>query len=133
MLIADHALQALVEANVVPRYKSIREATYGIVFFSTPHQAGEPGSLGKIASKIAQATMPDPRNSFLDALENDSLFTNTTFEDFRSQLEECTVISFYETQPLPHIDIVGRERRADVARADYRSCRSWTVSQPVLA
>ena len=104
---ADHASQALVEANVVPRYKSVRNATYGIVFFSTPHQGGEAGSLGKIASKIVQATMPDTKSSFLDALESDSLFANTVVEDFRSQLEEYKVISFYETQPLPHIDIVS--------------------------
>lgn len=109
----------MVVANTVNRYKSIREATHGIVFFGTPHRGGEGVLLGEVASKIVRAVLREPKNSFLESLKNDGPFSQTILEDFRTQLEDYNVITYYETRPLGNFGIVSNDlifcfgRRAD--------------------
>lgn len=117
MILIANNRQALVVAGMVAKYRSIRESTYGIVFFSTPHQGDQSVPLGKIASKIARAAMPDPKSSFLDAFQKDSLFADTIIEESRSQLQNYKVISFCESRPLPQIGIVGRDGKLTATRS----------------
>ena len=69
--------RALVEAKLDDSYKSIREATYGIAFFGTPHQGGNFAKLGDIAASITRGVLRNPSNTFMEALKKDSLFSDT--------------------------------------------------------
>lgn len=64
--------------------------------------------LGKIAATIVRAVFANPQNSFIDALEKDSLFADTIIHDFRNMLEDYNILSFYETRPLPGLGIVSQ-------------------------
>ena len=74
--------------------------SYGIAFFGTPHRGGNLATLGSVAASIARFTLRNPKNTFLKALKRDSLFADDLVQDFRQQLENYHVLSFFETQPL---------------------------------
>ena len=87
-------------------YNSIREATYGIAFSGTPHQRGNFAKLGDIASSITRGVLRKPSNTFINALKRDSLFSNTLVRDFRHQLEDYYVLSFFETLSMRRSGLV---------------------------
>jgi hypothetical protein len=76
------------------------------VFFGTPHQSGNFASLGNIAASIARLCLRNPPNSFMEALKKDSLFADELARDFREQLEDYYVLSFYETLPFKKLGLV---------------------------
>ena len=79
---------------------------YGILFFGTPHQGGNCASLGGVAASIARLSLRNPTNSFMEALKIDSLFADDLVQDFRQQLEDYNVLSFYETLPFKKLGVV---------------------------
>ena len=101
--------QALVEAELDDSYKSIREATYGIAFFGTPHQGGNFAKLGDIAASITRVVLRNPSNTFMKALKKDSLFSDSLARDFRHLLEDYYVLSFFETLPTGRLGLVRTE------------------------
>ena len=101
--------QALVEAKLDESYKSLREATYGIAFFGTPHQGGNFAKLGDIAASITRSILRNPSNTFMEALKKDSLFSDVLVGDFRHQLEDYYVLSFVETLPMGKLGLVRTE------------------------
>ena len=98
--------QALVEAKLDDFYKSIREGTYGIAFFGTPHQGGNFAKLGDIAASIVRGILRNPLNTLMEALKKDSLFSDNLVEDFRHSLEDYYVVSFFETLPMGQFGLV---------------------------
>ena len=70
------------KAKLNDSYKSIREATYGIAFFGTPHRGGNFVKLGDIAASIVRGVLQNPSNTFMEALKKDSLFSDTLVGDF---------------------------------------------------
>jgi hypothetical protein len=98
--------RALVEAKLDDTYKAIRDATYGIAFFGTPHQGGNFAKLGDIAASIVRGVLNNPKNTFMEALKKDSLFSDTLVDDFRHQLEDYYVLSFYETRQMGKLGLV---------------------------
>ncbi|KAI9859416.1 MAG: hypothetical protein M1813_006753 [Trichoglossum hirsutum] len=104
--------RALVIAKAAETYLSIKNATYGIVFFGTPHQGGNFASLGSIAASIARLSLRNPSNSFMETLKTDSLFADDLVQDFRQQLEDYYVLSFYETLPFKKLGVIVDKRSA---------------------
>jgi hypothetical protein len=98
--------RALVTAKLDNTYKSIQLATYGIVFFATPHQGGNYAKLGDIAAKIARRCLRNEDNSFMEALKKDSLFGEELIENFRHQIEDFYVLSFVETEGYKNLGLV---------------------------
>jgi hypothetical protein len=96
----------LTEAKLNDVYNPIREATYGIAFFATPHRGGSHAKLGDIAASVAKGMLRTPDNTFMEALKKDSMFAEGITEDFRHQLEDFAVLSFYETLPYKKIGLV---------------------------
>lgn len=103
--------RALVEAKLDDSYQSLREATYGIAFFGTPHQGGNFTKLGDIAASITRGVLRNPSNTFIKALKKDSLFSDTLVQDFRHQLEDYYILSFIETLPTGKLGLVSTEAR----------------------
>ncbi len=98
--------RALVTAKLDETYDAIRLATYGIVFFATPHQGGNYAKLGDIAAKIAKGCLRNEDNHFMEALKKDSLFGQELIENFRHQIEDYYVLSFVETLQYKKIGLV---------------------------
>ncbi|KAA6415622.1 MAG: hypothetical protein FRX48_00338 [Lasallia pustulata] len=96
--------RALVEAKLDDSYKSIREATYGIAFFGTPHQGGNFAKLGDIAASIIRGT----------------LFSDALVGDFRHQLEDYHVLSFFETLPMGRLGLIVDQKSATLGLAGLR-------------
>ncbi|MCJ1422110.1 Serine active site containing protein 1 [Xylographa parallela] len=112
--------RALVEAKLDESYQSIREATYGIAFFGKPHQGGNFAKLGDIAASITRSVLGNPSNTFMGALKTDSLFSNTLVEDFRHQLEDYYVLSFFETLPMGRLGLIVDQKSAILGLAGLR-------------
>jgi hypothetical protein len=98
--------RALVEAKLDDSYKAIRDATYGIAFFGTPHQGGNFVKLGDIAASIVRGVLRNSTNTLMEALKKDSLFSDTLVDDFRHQLEDYYVLSFFETLLIGKLGLV---------------------------
>ncbi|SLM38551.1 P-loop containing nucleoside triphosphate hydrolase [Lasallia pustulata] len=112
--------RALVEAKLDDSYKSIREATYGIAFFGTPHQGGNFAKLGDIAASIIRGVLRNPSSTFMEALKKDSLFSDTLVGDFRHQLEDYHVLSFFETLPMGRLGLIVDQKSATLGLAGLR-------------
>jgi hypothetical protein len=81
---------------------ALHKATYGILFFGTPHQ-GLP--VADIQSMIA-GDEHHPRMALLDQLnvKSETLIYQRT--DFRNLIRDRKVISFYETQQTRELQLV---------------------------
>ncbi|KAH6706632.1 Alpha/Beta hydrolase protein [Leptodontidium sp. MPI-SDFR-AT-0119] len=91
--------QALINAtHNSHQYGSIKQATYSLVFFGTPHQGGNRVPLGKVAANITTAVTGSVRNDLLKSLSKDSVLTQNTNDDFRHYWDDYQVLSFYETK-----------------------------------
>lgn len=116
--------KALVHARLDSTYEAIRTATYGIAFFRTPHQGGNYAGLGDIAVSIARRLLRNPKNTFLEALKGDSLFADDLVKDFRQQLEDYYVLSFYESLSMKKLGVVSEAcqlERTSLTPPDRRS------------
>ncbi|KAN0067442.1 hypothetical protein V8E54_014532 [Elaphomyces granulatus] len=92
--------QALFQAKIEPQYQLIGEATVGIIFLGTPHRGSEKASYGKVLAKVATTVMHKPAPALVNALRanSDALMRLTT--DFRFQMPQYQVCSFYEMKPM---------------------------------
>ncbi|KAI1372213.1 hypothetical protein F4677DRAFT_463534, partial [Hypoxylon crocopeplum] len=103
--------RALIHSNNDATYETIRKSTFGVVFFSTPHNGGNHIEVGDIVAKIARSLLGSPSNNFMDALKGSSVL-NTIASDFRQLLEDLQFLTFYETQPLGRFGIVVTQHSA---------------------
>ncbi|KAH8659274.1 hypothetical protein BGZ60DRAFT_544318 [Tricladium varicosporioides] len=91
--------KALINAQNNLKYKEIKEATSGLMFFGTPH-SGPTNDLkvkfGRVCVDIAQSMPWKASNDIMEALEKRSLFSDVLHEHWRHQLEQYQIISFYE-------------------------------------
>lgn len=84
-----------------PKYTAIRKATYGLVFFGTPHHGAKDVELGMVAASIARfVSNGRASNDLLECLKQNSLFTRQMSGRFRHQLESYRVVSFIEGKPM---------------------------------
>jgi hypothetical protein len=95
--------QALVEAGLHSRYRSIHTATTGVIFLGTPHRGSGVANLGQVAALIAGAAFPGWQvfnRGLLKSLEkdNDGLFQ--TSDRFVNICTGMRIHSFYEILPL---------------------------------
>ncbi|KAG4441981.1 hypothetical protein IFR05_002549 [Cadophora sp. M221] len=78
--------------------EAIRNATWGLVFFGTPHHGGNLVNLGKFVSAAVRSVTGSSKNTLLQNLERDGFMTDELSEDFREELEKYHILSFYETK-----------------------------------
>ncbi|KAH6669960.1 hypothetical protein B0J14DRAFT_545730 [Halenospora varia] len=91
--------QALVNAHANPEYREVKEATRCLAFFGTPH-GGPSDDLGirfaKACVAIVHALPGIPSNDIMEALKKGSLFSDVLQENWRHQLGQYSIVSFYE-------------------------------------
>jgi hypothetical protein len=93
-------LQALFQARLEPRYQPIRDATLGIIFFGTPHRGTDKAVYGKVLANVAQTITHRPPARLVSALQTNSDVLMRLTSDFRFQLPQYQVVSFYEQRPM---------------------------------
>ncbi|MCJ1255882.1 Kinesin light chain 3 [Lignoscripta atroalba] len=91
--------RALFQARIETQYKSIGESTVGIVFLGTPHRGSEKATYGKILANIATTASRRPTSQLLNALQVNSEFLMGLTSNFKFQLPNYQVVSFYELRP----------------------------------
>jgi len=112
--------QALVQAKLSEKHTSIRTSTYGIVFFGTPHQGGNHAKLGDIAATVVKTVLRNPNNTFMESLRKDSLYSEELIQNFRHQLEDYYVLSFFETRPFKKFGLIVDKKSATLGLSDTR-------------
>jgi hypothetical protein len=93
-------MKALFQASVEDRYRSINELTVGIIFLGTPHRGSEKASYGRVLANVATAMMNKPTSRLVSTLQSNSDSLMRLTSDFKSQLPNYQVASFYETKPM---------------------------------
>ena len=72
---------------------------FGLVFFGTPH-SGPTKELklkfAKTCVAVAQSMPYKVSNDIMEALRKGSIFSDVLYENWRHQLEQYQIISFYE-------------------------------------
>jgi hypothetical protein len=91
--------QALVHARLADTYAQIDKATYGIVFFGTPHGGGNNAKVGSLAADIAKFLAHRDDNSFMEALKKNSFYGEQNRDDFLHLAKDFAFLSFYEANP----------------------------------
>ncbi|KAI9376511.1 hypothetical protein BJX61DRAFT_538748 [Aspergillus egyptiacus] len=112
--------EALVQAKLGVTFSSIRMATYGIVFFGTPHRGSHLAKLGETVAKAVRAFLRSPSNTFINALKEDDLYANELSENFQQLLEDYKYINFYETLPLRSLGLIVEKKSATLGLPDSR-------------
>ncbi|KAI9887902.1 MAG: hypothetical protein M1823_000290 [Watsoniomyces obsoletus] len=92
--------EALLQARLESRYEPIRDATRGLIFFGTPHRGSDKAVYGKVLANIAQKLTHKPPSRLLSALQANSDVLLRLTSDFRFQLPDYQVVSFYEQRPM---------------------------------
>ncbi|RDL41952.1 Uncharacterized protein BP5553_01931 [Venustampulla echinocandica] len=113
--------QALVSARIESQYSPICEHTTGIIFFGTPHHGSDKAAYGKILTNVASTVMRKPNSKLLSALETNSDTLARLTSDFRHQLPQYEIVSFYERKPLGIFKKESVEKQSallEVARED---------------
>lgn len=91
--------QALINAHNSPdpHYKSIKEATSGLIFFATPHNGGDQMlvTLGGLAAKMAKSLGFRKGDNLVKVLESGNMFSDIMSEHFRHQLLAYDIVSFW--------------------------------------
>ena len=93
-------LQALTAAHIDTRFETIKERTIGIAFFGTPHRGSDKASYGKVLASVAATVMHRPGSKIIDALRSNSDTLQRLNSDFRSQLVNYRILTFYETRAM---------------------------------
>ena len=82
------------------RFQSIQRATFGLVFFGTPHHGGNIRDFGEFAVNVATTVLNSPKNPLIKTLKSNSQPLADLSEQFRHQQDLYQVVSFYEMKPV---------------------------------
>jgi hypothetical protein len=94
------------QAKLSKKFRPIRDATYGIAFFATPHQGGHYDKLGEVVAKVFKGELGNSNNTLIESLKQDGLYSNELVGNFREELEDLHVVSFYETLTFGDLGVV---------------------------
>ena len=78
----------------------ISDVTVGIIFLGTPHRGSEKASYGEVLAKVATKVMHKPAPALAKALRVNSEALMRLTTDFRFQMSQYKVCSFYEMKPM---------------------------------
>ncbi|KAF7173966.1 hypothetical protein CNMCM6106_008069 [Aspergillus hiratsukae] len=113
LLLLGHSLggllikQALINAHNNEKYTPIKDATVGLAFFATPHDGADETlvKLGNAAAKLAESLGFRKGDNILETLKSGSIFTDIMQDNWRHQLPNYDIRSFWGTLD----DIVPRK------------------------
>ncbi|KAK5562446.1 hypothetical protein LTR43_011950 [Exophiala xenobiotica] len=92
--------QALFQARLESRYQPLKDATIGLIFLGTPHRGSDKATYGKVLANVAQFISHKPPPRLLSALQTNSDVLLQLTTNFRFQLPDYEVYSFFELRPI---------------------------------
>ena len=90
----------MLSARIESQYACLCAHTVGIIFFGTPHRGSDKATYGKILQNVASTVLHKPGLKLLNALQSNSDTLARLTSDFRHQVPQHLIVSFYETKPL---------------------------------
>ncbi|KAL2115269.1 hypothetical protein VTJ04DRAFT_10932 [Mycothermus thermophilus] len=99
--------QALINAYNNDRYRDIKLATQGLVFFATLHSGSNRSlaALGQIAAKVARSLGMRREESVVQVLEQRTIFADLMQDLWKHRVLDCRILSFWGSRD----DIVTKE------------------------
>jgi hypothetical protein len=74
-------------------------ATFGVVFFATPHGGGQHVNFASLVSSIGRVVLNRPGNDIMTALSKNDFYSKQNRADFLQRTKDFRFISFFETNP----------------------------------
>lgn len=90
---------------MVDSYAPIYEATYGVVFFGTPHGGGNNAKVGSLAARIARRLAGRGDNNFMEALKKNSYYGEQNRDDFQHRAKDFSYLTFFEANPTRRFQV----------------------------
>ena len=87
-----------------PTVASLYKATYGILFFATPHK----GLLVADMRKMLASQQDHPRHALLEEIDRTSNLLTYQLADFKNLIRDRKIVSFFETQQTRQLEWVRR-------------------------
>jgi hypothetical protein len=85
-----------------PTVASLHKATYGILFFATPHK----GLMVADMKKMLGGQQNHPRHILLDEIDKMSNVLMYQLADFKNLIRDRKIVSFFETEQTRQLDWV---------------------------
>ncbi len=92
--------KALLLTRIEPQYVVVNEKTIGLIFLGTPHRGSDKATYGKVLSDVATTVVRRPNSKLLGALQTNSDALMRLASEFKHQLPQYKIVSFYETKPV---------------------------------
>ncbi|MCJ1429383.1 hypothetical protein MMC29_007297, partial [Sticta canariensis] len=108
-IILAHCLIKAVQTNEDdhPTIASLHRATYGILFFATPHK----GLLISDMQKMLAGEEKHPRNALLEQISLKSDLLISQLADFKNLIRDRKIVSFYETEQTRQLVLDSENRQ----------------------
>jgi hypothetical protein len=108
MRIIAYCSQSLVKAVQTneedhPTIATLYKATYGILFFATPHK----GLMIEDIQAMIARTENHPRNVLLQQIDRKSDLLISQLVDFKNLIRDRKIVSFYETEQTRRLEWVS--------------------------
>jgi protein SERAC1 len=87
-----------------PTVASLHKATYGILFFGTPHK----GLIVADMKKMLGGQEDHPRHVLLDEIHQTSNLLAYQLADFKNLIRDRKIVSFFETEQTRQLEWVRR-------------------------
>ncbi|KAK5215750.1 hypothetical protein LTR47_009949 [Exophiala xenobiotica] len=111
--------QALFQARLESRYQSMKDATLGLIFMGTPHQGSDKAIYGEVLANVAQFISHRPPQRLLTALQTNSEVLLRLTTDFRFQLPDYEVYSFFELRPMKGLSSLIVEKHSALLETNH--------------
>ncbi|KAK5260992.1 hypothetical protein LTR40_003095, partial [Exophiala xenobiotica] len=110
---------ALFQARLESRYQSIKDATIGLIFLGTPHRGSDKATYGKVLANVAQFISHKPPPRLLSALQTNSDVLLQLTTNFRFQLPDYEVYSFFELRPMKGLSSLIVEKHSALLETNH--------------
>jgi hypothetical protein len=104
---------------------SLHKATYGILFFATPHK----GLMVADMKKMLSGQQNHPRHILLDEIDRISNVLMYQLADFKNLIRDRKIVSFFETEQTRQLDWV-RHLYICSTTGLLANCRGHSIGQP---
>lgn len=85
-----------------PTIAALHKATYGVLFFAVPHRGLDVEDMKRVMGNEGH-----PRTGLIHQISIDSVVLDQQLEDFKNNLDDRKVISFYETEQSRRLERVS--------------------------